>query len=94
MSPRRLGSWSAGRSWRAVRSRLPSGPALQIIAIAFAGLAIYIAVQSAIVLASADRPGRSVTGAIWLTVTAGAMFALAYGKADTGRRPNNRVPQT
>ncbi|MFZ0378662.1 MAG: hypothetical protein WCD11_19140 [Solirubrobacteraceae bacterium] len=122
MSPWRLGSWSAGRSWRAVRSR-PAGfgfgslieilastvviwqlrgtdttartrPALRIIAIAFAGLAIYIAVQSAIVLASADRPGRSVTGAIWLTVTAGAMFALAYGKADTGRRPNNRVPQT
>jgi divalent metal cation (Fe/Co/Zn/Cd) transporter len=69
-------------------------PALQIIAIAFAGLAIYIAVQSAIVLANTDRPGPSVTGAIWLTVTAGAMFALAYGKADTGRKLNNRVLQT
>jgi divalent metal cation (Fe/Co/Zn/Cd) transporter len=69
-------------------------PALQVIAIAFAGLAIYIAVQSAIVLANTDRPGPSVTGAIWLTVTAGTMFALAYGKADTGRRLNNRVLQT
>jgi divalent metal cation (Fe/Co/Zn/Cd) transporter len=69
-------------------------PALRIIAVAFAGLVIYIAVQSAIVLASTDRPGRSVTGAIWLAVTAVVMFALAYGKADTGRGLNNPVLQT
>ena len=30
-------------------------------------------------------------GAIWLAITALVMFALAYGKADTGRRLNNPV---
>jgi divalent metal cation (Fe/Co/Zn/Cd) transporter len=69
-------------------------PALRTIAIAFACLAIYIAVQSAIVLANTDRPGRSVSGAIWLAATAIAMFALAYGKADTGQRLNNPVLRT
>jgi divalent metal cation (Fe/Co/Zn/Cd) transporter len=69
-------------------------PALRIIAVAFAGLAIYIAVQSAIVLANNDRPGHSVSGAIWLAVTAIVMFLLAYGKADTGQRLNNPVLRT
>ena len=69
-------------------------PALRIIAIAFAGLAIYIAIQSVIVLASTDRLRHSVTGAIWLAITALVMFALAYGKADTGQRLNNPVLRT
>lgn len=69
-------------------------PALRIIATAFAALSIYIAVQSAIVLAGSEHPGRSTIGAIWLAVTALAMFALAYGKADTGRRLNNPVLRT
>ncbi|MGO9898864.1 MAG: cation transporter [Solirubrobacteraceae bacterium] len=69
-------------------------PALRTIAIAFACLAIYIAVQSAIVLANTDRPGPSVSGAVWLAATAIAMFALAYGKADTGQRLNNPVLRT
>ena len=69
-------------------------PALRIIAVAFAALAIYIAVQSAIVLAGNSHPGRSVTGAVWLGLTALAMFALARGKADTGRRLDNLVLRT
>ena len=68
--------------------------ALRIIAVAFALLALYIAVQSAVVLAAGDHPGRSVAGAVWLGVTGVAMFALAYGKADTGRRVDNVVLRT
>lgn len=68
--------------------------ALRIIAIAFALLGLYIAVQSAVVLAEADHPGRSVAGAVWLGVTALAMVALAYGKADTGKRLDNLVLRT
>lgn len=68
--------------------------ALRIIAVAFAALALYIAAQSAVVLVDADHPGRSTAGAIWLAITALAMFALAYGKADTGRRLENPVLAT
>ena len=68
--------------------------ALRIIAVAFALLAVYIAVQSAVVLAGADHPRRSIAGAAWLAVTAAAMFGLAYGKADTGRRLENPVLRT
>lgn len=69
-------------------------PALRVIAVAFVALAIYIAVQSALVLAGGSHPGRSVTGAVWLGVTALAMFALARGKAETGRRLGNAVLRT
>ncbi len=69
-------------------------PALRVIAIAFALLALYIAVQSMVVLAGGDHPGRSVAGAVWLAVTALAMFALAYRKGDTGRRLENIVLRT
>ena len=69
-------------------------PALRVIAVAFAGLAIYIAAQSAIVLSDHTHPGRSVAGAVWLGVTAVVMFALARGKADTGRRLENPVLAT
>ena len=69
-------------------------PALRIIAIAFALLALYIAVQSGVVLVGGDHPGRSLIGAAWLALTAVAMFALAYGKADTGHRLDNPVLRT
>lgn len=39
---------------------------------------------------SASHPGHSVAGAVWLAVTALVMFALARGKADTGRRLQNK----
>ena len=68
--------------------------ALRIIAIAFVLLAIYIAVQSAIAFTSDTRPGHSTLGIVWLAVTVVAMFALAAGKRDTGRRLGNPVLQT
>lgn len=69
-------------------------PALRVISVAFVALATYIATQSAIALATSTHPGRSTTGAIWLAITSLTMFALAYGKADTGRRLNNPVLKT
>ncbi len=69
-------------------------PVLRIIASAFAGLAIYLTIQSTIMLANTDRPRHSVTGGLWLAITALVMFALAYGKSDTGRRLNNPVLRT
>jgi divalent metal cation (Fe/Co/Zn/Cd) transporter len=69
-------------------------PALRIIAVAFALLAVYIAVQSTVTLLDASHPDRSVVGAVWLAVTGAVMFALAYGKADTGRRLGNAVLRT
>ena len=68
--------------------------ALRVIALAFAALAAYITVQSIVVFAAGSHPGRSVAGAAWLAVTAAVMFALAYGKADTGRRLGNPVLRT
>lgn len=68
--------------------------ALRIIAVAFLLLALYIAAQSAVVLATGDHPGRSIVGAVWLAVTAIAMFVLAYSKGDTGRRLDNPVLRT
>jgi len=69
-------------------------PALRFIAVAFALLAAYVAVQAAVVLAQASHPGRSVVGAVWLGLTAAVMFALARGKANTGRRLHNALLRT
>ncbi|HUY59560.1 MAG TPA: hypothetical protein VMV16_07605 [Solirubrobacteraceae bacterium] len=69
-------------------------PVLGVIALAFAALAIYIAVQSTIVLANATHPGHSTAGAAWLAATALVMFALARGKADTGHQLENTVLRT
>ncbi len=69
-------------------------PALRTIAFAFALLALYITVQAAVVLATENRPGRSIAGALWLAATALAMFALAHGKANAGRRLSNPVLRT
>jgi len=69
-------------------------PALRIIAVAFGLLSLYLTVQSGVTLITADHPHRSITGAIWLGVTAMVMFTLARGKADTGRRLQNPVLQT
>jgi len=68
--------------------------ALRIIAVAFLALAIYIVVQSAIILTSQAHPGHSMLGIVWLALTVAAMLALAAGKRDTGRRLGNRVLQT
>src|ERR1700675_135016 len=56
----------------------------RLIGYAFAALAVYLLVQSTVVLAAGYRPGHSVLGIIWTAVTAAAMFTLAAGKARTG----------
>jgi divalent metal cation (Fe/Co/Zn/Cd) transporter len=67
---------------------------LRIIGYAFAALAIYLLVQSTVVLAVGYRPQHSVLGIVWTAVTAAAMFTLAAGKARTGRALDNPVLRT
>ena len=47
--------------------------------------------QSTLVLAAGYHPRHSVLGIIWTAVTAAVMFALAAGKARTGRALDNPV---
>ena len=47
--------------------------------------------QSTVVLAAGYHPRHSVLGIIWTAVTAAVMFALAAGKARTGRALDNPV---
>jgi divalent metal cation (Fe/Co/Zn/Cd) transporter len=68
--------------------------ALRLIGAAFAALAVYLAVQSTVVLISGFRPHHSVTGIAWTAVTAIVMFALAAGKARTGKALSNPVLRT
>jgi divalent metal cation (Fe/Co/Zn/Cd) transporter len=68
--------------------------ALRIIAVAFVLLAVYIAVQATVSITSHTRPGHSAVGITWLAVTVVAMFVLASGKRNTGRRLQNPVLQT
>jgi divalent metal cation (Fe/Co/Zn/Cd) transporter len=65
--------------------------ALRLIGAAFALLAVYLAVQSTVVLAVGFRPHHSPAGIAWTAVTALAMFALAAGKAHTGKALANPV---
>ena len=67
---------------------------LRVIGYAFSALAIYLLVQSTVVLAIGYRPHHSVLGIVWTAVTAAAMFTLAAGKARTGRSLNNPVLRT
>jgi len=68
--------------------------ALRLIAVAFAALAAYLMIQSTWVLAAGYRPHHSPVGIAWTAITAAAMFALAYGKARTGRELGNPVLST
>lgn len=68
--------------------------ALRLIGYAFVGLAGYLLAQSTVVLASGYHPRHSGLGIAWTAVTAAAMFALARGKARTGRALNNPVLST
>ena len=65
--------------------------ALRLIGGAFLVLAAYLIIQSVLVLVTGHRPGHSVLGISWTAVTAAAMFALAAGKARTGRALGNPV---
>lgn len=68
--------------------------ALRLIGAAFVALAVYIAVQSTVVLVSGYHPQHSLLGIAWTAITAAVMFALAAGKVSTGRALNNWVLQT
>ena len=67
---------------------------LRLIGYAFAALAVYLLVQSTVVLAAGYHPGHSRTGIIWTAVTAAVMFTLAAGKARIGRALDNPVLRT
>jgi divalent metal cation (Fe/Co/Zn/Cd) transporter len=68
--------------------------ALWLIGYAFAALAIYLLAQSTVVLAAGYHPRHSALGIAWTAVTAAVMFALAAGKARTGRALDNPVLRT
>lgn len=65
--------------------------AVRFIGAAFFGLALYIAVQSAITLGTDIRPDASPMGIAWLAATCLVMFVLAAGKARTGAELGNPV---
>jgi len=67
---------------------------LRLIGYAFAALAVYLLIQSTAVLVSGYHPRHSVPGIVWTAVTAAVMFALAAGKARTGRALDNPVLRT
>jgi divalent metal cation (Fe/Co/Zn/Cd) transporter len=67
---------------------------LRLIGYAFTALALYLLVQSTLVLAAGYRPRHSVAGIVWTAVTAAVMFTLAAGKARTGRALDNPVLRT
>jgi len=67
---------------------------LRLIGYAFAVLAIYLLVQSTVVLATGYHSRHSVPGILWTAVTAAVMFLLAAGKARTGRALDNPVLRT
>jgi divalent metal cation (Fe/Co/Zn/Cd) transporter len=67
---------------------------LRLIGYAFAALALYLLIQSTLVLAAGYHPRHSPLGIAWTAVTAIAMFALATGKARTGSELDNPVLRT
>lgn len=67
---------------------------LRLIGYAFGALAVYLLVQSTVVLATGHQPRHSVPGIIWTALTAAVMFTLAAGKARTGRALANPVLRT
>ena len=68
--------------------------ALRLIGAAFAALALYLAVQSTVVLVTQYHPADSPAGIAWAAITALAMFGLAAGKARTGALLGNPVLRT
>jgi divalent metal cation (Fe/Co/Zn/Cd) transporter len=68
--------------------------ALHLIGVGFAALAVYLLVQSTMVLINGFHPHHSPLGIVWTAITALAMFALAAGKAWTGTALSNPVLRT
>jgi len=67
---------------------------LRLIGYAFAALALYLLIQSTVVLVTAYHPRHSLLGISWTALTALVMFMLAAGKARTGRVLGNPVLRT
>jgi divalent metal cation (Fe/Co/Zn/Cd) transporter len=67
---------------------------LRLIGYAFAALALYLLIQSTLVLAAGYHPRHSPLGIAWTAVTAIAMFGLAAGKVRTGKALDNPVLRT
>ena len=67
--------------------------AMRLIGSAFVGLAVYLGIQSTVVLVVGFHPHHSPLGIIWTGVTAAVMFALAFAKARTGAALDNQVLQ-
>jgi len=65
----------------------------RLIGVAFVLLAVYVALQSAIVLYAGFHPRTSSLGIIWLSLTVMAMLLLANGKGRTGQALGNPVLQ-
>lgn len=65
--------------------------AMRLIGFAFVGLAIYLAIQSTVVLAFGFHPRHSPLGIVWTGGTAVMMFTLAAGKSRTGAMLENPV---
>ncbi len=65
----------------------------RLIGVAFLLLALYISLQSAIVLYAGFHPGTSRLGIVWLALTVLAMLLLAHGKGRTGKALGNPVLQ-
>jgi divalent metal cation (Fe/Co/Zn/Cd) transporter len=67
---------------------------LRLIGAAFAALAVYLLIQSTVILAAGFHPRHSPIGIAWTAVTAATMFALATGKSRTGQALDNPVLRT
>jgi divalent metal cation (Fe/Co/Zn/Cd) transporter len=65
--------------------------ALRLIAVGFLALAVYVAVQAVVVLATQHHAASSPAGIAWTAATGGVMFALAAGKGRVGRQLGNPV---
>lgn len=65
--------------------------AVRMIGVAFFLLAVYIVVQAVVTVALDVRPDSSPLGIGWLAATCVVMFALAAGKARTGRELGSAV---
>ena len=65
--------------------------ALRLIGGAFGALAVYLTIESAIVLVAGYHPRSSALGITWTAMTAAVMFGLAAGKARTGQALANPV---
>lgn len=65
--------------------------ALSLIARAFLAVAAYLLIQGVVALISHHHASHSALGIVWTALSASVMFALAAGKAKTGRALGNPV---